>query len=43
MGASIIQPVRDDPNKCVFTTIAHINPGEPPEQSGAPIVFFFLW
>lgn len=28
MGASIIQPVRDDPSKCVFTTIAHINPGK---------------
>lgn len=27
MGASIIQPVADDPDKCVFTTIAHINPG----------------
>ncbi|KAM3570646.1 hypothetical protein VYU27_007289 [Nannochloropsis oceanica] len=27
MGASIIQPVPTHPNKCVFTTIAHINPG----------------
>jgi hypothetical protein len=27
MGASIIKPVPDEPGKCVFTTIAHINPG----------------
>lgn len=27
MGASIIQPVKGDPGKCVFTTIAQINPG----------------